>query len=73
MMLLKVEIEKLHYDYSKDILSKKELAAKISIIKGLHEKYNEEKKRREELEENLSSIKKFGYRNYLKRPFLSKL
>ena len=54
---LEKRIEKLHYDYSKDILSKKELSAKISIIKGLHEKYNEEKKRREELEENLRSIK----------------
>lgn len=54
---LENRIEKLHYDYSKDILSKKEISAKLSIIKGLHEKYNEEKKRREKLEENLRSIK----------------
>ncbi|MGZ7044615.1 MAG: DUF460 domain-containing protein, partial [Methanobacterium sp.] len=51
------KIEKLHYEYSKDILSKKEMSAKLSIIKGLQEKYNQERKLREELEENLRSIK----------------
>jgi predicted RNase H-like nuclease (RuvC/YqgF family) len=54
---LENKIERLHYDYSKDILSKKEMSAKLSIIKGLQEKYNYERKRRIELEENLSSIK----------------
>lgn len=53
---LEKKIEKLHYDYSKDILSKKEISSKLSIIKGLQEKYNQERKRREELEENLRSI-----------------
>lgn len=54
---LESKIEKLHYDYSKDILSKKEISSKLSIIKGLQEKYTAEKKRREELEGNLRSIK----------------
>ncbi|MGZ7069366.1 MAG: DUF460 domain-containing protein [Methanobacterium sp.] len=54
---LQAKIEKLHYEYSKDILSKKEMSAKLSIIKGLQEKYNQERKLREELEENLRSIK----------------
>ena len=54
---LENKIEKLYYDYSKDILSKKEISAKLSIIKGLQEKYDYEKKRRIELEENLNSIK----------------
>jgi predicted RNase H-like nuclease (RuvC/YqgF family) len=55
--VLESKIEKLHYDYSKDILSKKEITSKLSIIKGLQEKYIAEKKQRERLEENLSSIK----------------
>lgn len=58
--VLENKIEKLHYDYSKDILSKKEITSKLSIIKGLQEKYNQERKRREELEENLRSIKNVG-------------
>jgi len=58
--VLENKIEKLHYDYSKDILSKKEITSKLSIIKGLQEKYNQERKRREELEENLRSIKSVG-------------
>ncbi|WP_431061653.1 DUF460 domain-containing protein [Methanobacterium sp.] len=54
---LQNKIDKLHYDYSKDILSKKEITSKVSIIKGLQEKYTAEKERREKLEENLHSIK----------------
>lgn len=54
---LEGKIEKLHYDYSKDILSKKEISSKVAIIKGLQEKYTEEKARREKLEENLRSMK----------------
>lgn len=55
---LEGKIEKLHYDYSKDILSKKEISSKVAIIKKLQEKYTEEKQRREKLEENLHSMKK---------------
>lgn len=54
---LESKIEKLHYDYSKDILRKKEISSKVSIIKGLQEKYTEEKALREKLEENLRSMK----------------
>lgn len=54
---LQNKIDKLHYDYSKDILSKKEITSKVSIIKGLQEKYTAEKECREKLEENLRSIK----------------
>lgn len=61
------KIEKLHYDYSRDILSKKEISAKLSIIKGLQEKYNQEKKRREELEENLRSVKNIGVQELSKK------
>jgi predicted RNase H-like nuclease (RuvC/YqgF family) len=55
---LEGKIEKLHYDYSKDILRKKEISSKVALIKGLQDKYTEEKERREKLEENLNSIKK---------------
>jgi len=55
---LESKIEKLHYDYSRDILRKKEISSKVAIIKGLQEKYTEEKALREKLEENLRSIKK---------------
>ncbi len=65
--VLNKKIEKLHYNYSMDILSKKEISAKLSIIKGLQEKYNNEKRRREELEENLSSIKNIGVQELSKK------
>lgn len=55
---LEEKIEKLHYNYSKDILLKKKISSKIAIIKGLQEKYTKEKNNREQLEENLRSIKK---------------
>lgn len=55
---LEEKIEKLHYDYSKDILSKKEISSKIAIIKGLQEKYTQEKALREKLEESMRSMKK---------------
>lgn len=54
---LEDKIEKLHYEYSKDILRKKEISSKISIIKGLQEKYTQERALREKLEENLRSMK----------------
>ena len=54
---LENKIEKLHYEYSKDILRKKEISSKVSIIKGLQEKYTQERALREKLEENLRSMK----------------
>ncbi len=55
---LRDKIDKLYYEYSKDILYKKEISSKIAIIKGLQEKYTQEKALRRKLEENLRSIKK---------------
>lgn len=54
---LEGKIEKLHYEYSKDILRKKEISSKVSIIKRLQEKYTQERTLREKLEENLRSMK----------------
>jgi uncharacterized protein len=54
---LKEKIDDLHYQYSKGLLEKKEVASKIAIIKGLQDKYQREKELRKSLEENLSSIK----------------
>jgi uncharacterized protein len=51
------KIEKLHYQYSQDILRQKEIATKTAIIKGLQEKYYAEKSLRKQLEENLQAIK----------------
>ena len=53
---LKRKIERLHYEYSKDILLNKELSSKIKLIKKLQEKYNKEKKLREKLEKNINSL-----------------
>jgi len=54
---LEKKIEKLNYQFSKDILQKKEIATKNAIIKGLQEKYHAEKSLRKQLEENLHTIK----------------
>ncbi|AXV37063.1 MAG: DUF460 domain-containing protein [Methanobacteriaceae archaeon] len=54
---LELKIEKLHYQYTKDILNKKEIASKIAMIKAFQEKYQKEKDLRIKLEENLNSIK----------------
>ncbi|MGC9516796.1 MAG: DUF460 domain-containing protein [Methanomicrobiales archaeon] len=53
---LELKIEKLHYEYSKNILDKKEIASKVALIKAFQEKYQEEKTLRIKLEENLESI-----------------
>lgn len=53
---LESKIEKLHYQYSKEILNKKEITSKIALIKAFQEKYLEEKALRIKLEENLKSI-----------------
>ena len=53
---LQSKVDKLHYNYTKKILQKKEVSSKIAIIKRLQEKYNEEKSRRIELEEELRSL-----------------
>jgi len=55
---LKEKIDKLHYQYSKDILLKKEISSKVAIIKSLQEKYTHEKALREKLEDNMQSMKK---------------
>ncbi len=54
---LESKIDKMYYEYSKDILYKKKVASKVAVIKRLQEKYNHEKTRRCELEQNLDLIK----------------
>jgi uncharacterized protein len=54
---LESKIERLHYQYSQNILHQREIATKTSIIRGLQEKYNREKALRKDLEEQLESIK----------------
>ncbi len=56
---LKSKIDKLHYDYTKKILQKKELASKIAMIKRLQEKYIDEKSRRSELEQKFKIKKRY--------------
>jgi hypothetical protein len=53
---LQSKVDKLHYNYTKKILQKKEVSSKIAIIKRIQEKYNEEKSRRIQLEEELRSL-----------------
>lgn len=55
---LESKIERLHYQYSHNILHQREIATKTSIIRGLQEKYNHEKALRKDLEEQLESIKR---------------
>ncbi|MDY9922229.1 DUF460 domain-containing protein [Methanobacterium sp.] len=55
---LESKIERLHYQYSQNILHQKEIATKTSIIRGLQEKYNHEKALKKDLEEQLESIKR---------------
>lgn len=50
---LQSKVDKLHYNYTKKILQKKEVSSKIAIIKRIQEKYNEEKSKRIELEKEL--------------------
>ncbi len=53
---LQSKVDKLHNNYTKKILQKKEVSSKIAIIKRLQEKYNKEKSRRIELENELKSL-----------------
>ena len=53
---LQDKIDKLHLEYTQNILQEKELLSKISLIKKLQDKYDKEKKLRLELEKNLSSL-----------------
>lgn len=53
---LQDKIEKLHYEYTQDILEQKELLSKISLIKKLQNKYNHEKALRIETEKNLNAL-----------------
>ncbi|GAB4317878.1 MAG: hypothetical protein Kow0019_19270 [Methanobacteriaceae archaeon] len=57
---LESKIDKLHYQYSKEILNKKEIASKVALIKAFQEKYQEEKALRIKVEENLKSIKQLN-------------
>jgi len=50
------KIDKLHHQYTIDILYRKEMASKISLIKKLQVKYNQEKTLRLELEDHLKSM-----------------
>ncbi len=56
MRKLQSKLDKLYYQYNNDILYKKEVASKISLIAKLQEEFNEEKALRMELEENLKSM-----------------
>lgn len=51
------KMDKMYYEYSKDILRRKEVASKVNIIKNLQIKYDKEKSRRKELEKNLNLIR----------------
>lgn len=55
---LESKIERLHYEYSQNILHQKEIATKQSIIRGLQEKYNIQKALSKKLSEQLESIKR---------------
>ena len=54
---LQSKINKLHREYTKKILQKKELSSKITMIKRLQEQYSNEKAKRIELEKKLESKK----------------
>lgn len=51
------KIDKLHFDYTQGILEQKELLSKISLIKKLQDKYNQEMELRIKLEKNLDSLR----------------
>lgn len=51
------KIDKLHFDYTQGILKQKELLSKISLIKKLQDKYNQEMELRIKLEKNLDSLR----------------
>jgi predicted RNase H-like nuclease (RuvC/YqgF family) len=57
---LQSKLDKLHYEYSENILQKKEISSKIKSIKNLQEKYNQEKILRETLEDNLNTLRKIN-------------
>ena len=54
---LQSKVDKLHYEYTKKILQKRELASKIAMIKRLQEKYSSERAKRSQLEQKLKSKK----------------
>ena len=54
---LQSKVDKLHYEYTKKILQKRELASKIATIKRLQEKFSSERAKRSELEQKLRSKK----------------
>jgi predicted RNase H-like nuclease (RuvC/YqgF family) len=54
---LQTKVDKLHYEYTKKILQKRELASKIETIKRIQEKFSSERAKRCELEQKLRSKK----------------
>jgi len=54
---LQSKVDKLHYEYTKKILQKRELASKIETIKRIQEKFSSERAKRCELEQKLRSKK----------------
>jgi len=73
ILSMEKKIEKLHYQYSQDILHQKEIATKIAIIKGIQEKYYAEKSLRKQLEENLQAIKEIKTLELSKKVFPVKI
>ncbi len=55
---LENKIQRLQYQYSQNILHRREVTKKNSIIKGIKEKYHKEKILRQKLEDQLKSIKR---------------
>ncbi|WP_394700750.1 DUF460 domain-containing protein [uncultured Methanobacterium sp.] len=55
---LESKIERLQYQYSQNILHQKEITTKQSIIRGLQEKYNDQKALNKNLTDQLESIKR---------------
>ncbi|BDZ71052.1 DUF460 domain-containing protein [Methanobacterium petrolearium] len=55
---LENKIDKMQYQYSQNILHQRQIATKTAIIRGIQEKYHHEKKLKEDLEEQLKSIKR---------------
>ena len=53
---LEKKLERIQYEYSKDLLLNRELSHKLKVIEKLQKKYADEKSRREALERDLDSL-----------------
>jgi predicted RNase H-like nuclease (RuvC/YqgF family) len=60
ILRLKNKIYEMKNEYDKGILGKREIKAKIDLIKVINEKYHQERKQRMELEEKLEAIQEFS-------------